>query len=281
MTDAAVDEPLVLTEDIGPVRRLTMNRPKALNALNHELIEALVRRVRRGRRGRRGLGRDHPARRRPRVLRRLRPDRGRGRGRAGRPALARGPRRRLDAGMLEILDYPKPVIAQRPLVLPGRRHRPDARVRPGRGGRRRVLRLRRRAVRVGRRLDVPAVGGRRPQGEGAAVHRRGPRAGRRGAADRAGEPRRAARPSWTTRRWRSPRRSRRTSRSSCRRRSARVNRAWDVAGFRAAMAANTELDVDDRDREPARPRRVPPDHERAGPEGRDRRGGTRGSGARA
>ena len=28
MTDAAVDEPLVLTEDIGPVRRLTMNRPK-------------------------------------------------------------------------------------------------------------------------------------------------------------------------------------------------------------------------------------------------------------
>ncbi len=46
MTDAAVDEPLVLTEDIGPVRRLTMNRPKALNALSHGLIEALSRRVR-------------------------------------------------------------------------------------------------------------------------------------------------------------------------------------------------------------------------------------------
>ena len=28
MTDAAVDEPLVLIEDIGPVRRLTMNRPE-------------------------------------------------------------------------------------------------------------------------------------------------------------------------------------------------------------------------------------------------------------
>ena len=41
MTDAAVDEPLVLTEDIGPVRRLTMNRPNALNALSHDLIEAL------------------------------------------------------------------------------------------------------------------------------------------------------------------------------------------------------------------------------------------------
>ena len=34
MTDAAVDESLVLIEDIGPVRRLTMNRPKALNALS-------------------------------------------------------------------------------------------------------------------------------------------------------------------------------------------------------------------------------------------------------
>ena len=41
MTDAAVDVPLVLTEDIGPVRRLTMNRPNALNALSHDLIEAL------------------------------------------------------------------------------------------------------------------------------------------------------------------------------------------------------------------------------------------------
>jgi len=40
-------EPVVLTEDIGPIRRLTMNRPKALNALNHDLTEALSREVRR------------------------------------------------------------------------------------------------------------------------------------------------------------------------------------------------------------------------------------------
>ena len=41
MADAAVDEPLVLIEDIGPVRRLTMNRPGALNALSSGLIAAL------------------------------------------------------------------------------------------------------------------------------------------------------------------------------------------------------------------------------------------------
>jgi enoyl-CoA hydratase len=34
-------EPVVLTEDLGPVRRLTMNRPKALNALDHALTEGL------------------------------------------------------------------------------------------------------------------------------------------------------------------------------------------------------------------------------------------------
>jgi enoyl-CoA hydratase len=34
-------EPVLLIEDIGPVRRLTMNRPKALNALDGRLIAAL------------------------------------------------------------------------------------------------------------------------------------------------------------------------------------------------------------------------------------------------
>jgi enoyl-CoA hydratase len=35
------DVPVLLIEDLGPVRRLTMNRERAVNALNHELVEAI------------------------------------------------------------------------------------------------------------------------------------------------------------------------------------------------------------------------------------------------
>jgi enoyl-CoA hydratase len=46
VSDATPVEPVVLVEDLGPVRRLTMNRPNALNALNAELIDGLSEAIR-------------------------------------------------------------------------------------------------------------------------------------------------------------------------------------------------------------------------------------------
>ncbi|MBA3690406.1 MAG: enoyl-CoA hydratase/isomerase family protein [Actinobacteria bacterium] len=41
MAQEGASEQVLLVEDLGPVRRLTMNRPKALNALSTELIAAM------------------------------------------------------------------------------------------------------------------------------------------------------------------------------------------------------------------------------------------------
>jgi enoyl-CoA hydratase len=46
VNDATAVEPAVLVEDLGPVRRLTMNRPNALNALNRDLVAGLSEAIR-------------------------------------------------------------------------------------------------------------------------------------------------------------------------------------------------------------------------------------------
>jgi enoyl-CoA hydratase len=110
MSDTETIEPVLLVDDVGPVRRLTMNRPKALNALSGELIEALS-------------GAFHEASEDPGVRAIIL----RGSGRA----FCAGYDLSEDAGagskdsagwyrelkesaerMLEIFDHPKPVIAQ-------------------------------------------------------------------------------------------------------------------------------------------------------------------------
>jgi len=47
MTEPREDGPVLLSEDIGPVRRLTLNRPGSLNALNDDLMDALEANTRR------------------------------------------------------------------------------------------------------------------------------------------------------------------------------------------------------------------------------------------
>jgi enoyl-CoA hydratase len=110
-----VTDQVLLEEDLGPVRRLTLNRPDVLNALNGELVGGLSDALRRA-----------AAEEGPRVL----VIRGSGRAfcagydlkeeaelerRRGGPLDAAGWREALasDVGhMLELFDHPKPVIAQ-------------------------------------------------------------------------------------------------------------------------------------------------------------------------
>ena len=102
--------PVLLVEDIGPVRRLTMNRPKSLNALNAELMEAMSRALAEAARDDsvtvlvlRGAGRAFCA------GYDLTEDAGSG---AMDSAAWERELRHSTEAMLEFLDHPKPTIAQ-------------------------------------------------------------------------------------------------------------------------------------------------------------------------
>jgi enoyl-CoA hydratase/carnithine racemase len=110
-----VTEAVLLEEDLGPVRRLTLNRPGVLNALNSELVEALSDALRRAAADDgarvlviRGSGRAFSAGYDLKEEAELERERGGPLDAAGwRDALAS------DVGhMLELFDHPKPVIAQ-------------------------------------------------------------------------------------------------------------------------------------------------------------------------
>jgi enoyl-CoA hydratase len=110
-----VSEPVLLEEDLGPVRRLTLNRPDVLNALNSELVEALSDALRRAAAEDgprvvliRGSGRAFCAGYDLKEEAELERERGGPLDAAGwRDALA------ADVGhMLELFDHPRPIIAQ-------------------------------------------------------------------------------------------------------------------------------------------------------------------------
>jgi enoyl-CoA hydratase len=110
-----VSEPVLLEEDLGPVRRLTLNRPDVLNALNSELVEALSDALGRAADDEgsrvlviRGSGRSFCAGYDLKEEAELERERGGPLDAAGwRGALAS------DVGhMLEVFDHPRPIIAQ-------------------------------------------------------------------------------------------------------------------------------------------------------------------------
>ncbi len=109
-----MSEPVLLVEDLGPVRRLTMNRPGSLNALNKDLVDAMSGALDEAADDERRPRPDPPGRRES-LLRRVRPQRGRDRGRAGRSPVARRPHA-LDRGDAQVPGPPEAGDRERPLL---------------------------------------------------------------------------------------------------------------------------------------------------------------------